>query len=157
MTVIVDITAAALYMKYWGVFAVVPQWVFALIAMLIIGAVNLSAVGLFGEMEFWVSLVKVGALVLFLVVGVVFLVSGHHVAGQTIGLHLVAHGGVFPHGLLPAVVIVQGVVFAYAGIELVGIAAGEAADVKRVLPRAINSIITALPYSMSGLSCSWCC
>ena len=142
MTGIVDITAVALYMHYWGTFAGVPQWVFALIAMLIVGSMNMIAVGWFGEMEFWFALVKVGALVLFLIIGVVILISGHHVAGQVPGLHLVAeNGGIFPHGLLPAVVIVQGVVFAYAGIELIGIAAGEAQNARQILPRAINSVM----------------
>ncbi len=142
MTGIVDITAVALYMRYWGTFAGVPQWVFALIALVLVGSMNMVAVGWFGEMEFWFSLVKVGALVLFLLVGVVFLISGHHVAGQSTGLHLIAqNGGIFPHGVLPAVIIVQGVVFAYAGIELIGTAAGEAQDVKKILPRAINSVM----------------
>lgn len=142
MTGIVDTTAAALYMKYWHIFSGVPQWLFAFIAMVIIGAMNLMAVGWFGEMEFWFSLVKVGALVLFLIIGVVFLFLGHPIGGQATGLHLIAdHGGIFPHGLLPAVVLMQGVVFAYSGIELVGTAAGEAQDVKRVLPRAINAVM----------------
>ncbi len=142
MTGIVDITAVALYMRYWGTFAGVPQWVFALIALVLVGSMNMVAVGWFGEMEFWFSLVKVGALVLFLLVGVVFLISSHHVAGQSTGLHLIAqNGGIFPHGVLPAVIIVQGVVFAYAGIELIGTAAGEAQDVKKILPRAINSVM----------------
>ncbi len=142
MTGIVDTTAAALYMKYWHMFDGVPQWLFAFIAMAIIGAMNLMAVGWFGEMEFWFSLIKVGALVLFLIIGVVFLLIGHPVAGQATGLHLIAdHGGIFPHGLLPAVVLMQGVVFAYAGIELVGTAAGEAQDVKRILPKAINAVM----------------
>ncbi len=58
------------------------------------------------------------------------------------GLHLISeNGGLFPHGLLPAVIIVQGVVFAYAGIELIGTAAGEAQDAREVLPRAINSVM----------------
>nr|WP_295742687.1 amino acid permease [uncultured Acidocella sp.] len=142
MTGIVDTTAAALYMKYWHMFDGVPQWLFAFIAMAIIGAMNLMAVGWFGEMEFWFSLIKVGALVLFLIIGVVFLLIGHPVAGTATGLHLIAdHGGIFPHGLLPAVVLMQGVVFAYAGIELVGTAAGEAQDVKRILPKAINAVM----------------
>lgn len=142
MTGIVDITAVALYMKYWDSFAGVPQWVFALAALIVVGASNMVAVKWFGELEFWFALVKVGALVLFLAVGVVLLATGHPVAGHDTGLHLIAdNGGLFPHGLLPAVVIVQGVVFAYAGIELVGIAAGETQDAERVLPRAINSVI----------------
>ena len=142
MTGIVDITAVALYMHYWGTFSDTPQWVFALIALGFVGVMNMVGVKWFGEMEFWFSLVKVAALLLFLVIGVVFLISGHPVAGRDTGLHLISeNGGVFPHGLLPAIVIVQGVVFAYAGIELIGTAAGEAQDARKVLPRAINSVI----------------
>ncbi|MCP5412936.1 MAG: amino acid permease [Alphaproteobacteria bacterium] len=139
---IVDITAVALYMHYWGTFADVPQWVFAAIALGIVGGMNLMAVAWFGEMEFWFSLIKVGALVIFLLLAGALLVSGHGVGGVTPGLHLVtANGGVFPHGVLPAIVIVQGVVFAYAGIELVGTAAGEAENPRAVLPSAINNVI----------------
>jgi L-asparagine permease len=141
MTGIVEITGAALYMKYWPAFAGVPQWVFALAALAVVGTANLMTVRWFGELEFWFSTVKVSALVVFLVVGVGLLVSGHGVGGQPSPLHLVAdNGGVFPHGLLPAIVLIQGVVFAYSGIEMVGIAAGEAQDPERVVPRAINSV-----------------
>ena len=142
MTGIVDITAVALYMHYWGTFADTPQWLFALLALGFVGIMNMVGVKWFGEMEFWFSLVKVAAPLLFLAIGVGFLVSGYQVAGQDTGLHLISeNGGLFPHGLLPAIVIVQGVVFAYAGIELIGTAAGEAQDAKEILPRAINSVI----------------
>jgi L-asparagine permease len=142
MTGIVDITAVALYMKYWGTFADVPQWIFAFIALAFVGSMNMVAVKWFGEIEFWFSIIKVGALVLFLLIGAALLVSGHGVGGQAPGLHLISeNGGLFPHGLLPAVIIVQGVVFAYAGIELIGTAAGEAENAKEVLPRAINSVM----------------
>ena len=142
MTGIVDITAVALYMKYWSPFADVPQWLFALVALGIVGAANMVAVKWFGEMEFWFSIVKVGALVLFLLIGAVLLVSGWGVGGEAPGLHLISeNGGVFPHGFLPAVIIIQGVVFAYAGIELIGTAAGEAESPEKVLPRAINSVM----------------
>jgi L-asparagine permease len=142
MTGIVDITAVALYMKYWSSFGDVPQWVFALVALGIVGAANMVAVKWFGEMEFWFSIVKVGALVLFLIIGAVLLFSGWGVGGQAPGLHLISeNGGLFPHGFLPAVIIIQGVVFAYAGIELIGTAAGEAESPEKVLPRAINSVM----------------
>ena len=92
--------------------AVFPQWVFALIALVLVGSMNMIAVAWFGEMEVLFSLVKVGALVLFLIIGVIFLISGHQVAGVDTGFHLISqNGGVFPHGVLPAVIIVQGVVF----------------------------------------------
>jgi L-asparagine permease len=142
MTGIVDITAVALYMRYWGTFSGVPQWVFALAALGVVGAINMVAVKWFGELEFWFSLIKVAALVVFLAVGVAILVTGHHVAGLVPGPDLIAgNGGVFPHGLLPAVIIIQGVVFAYSGIELLGVAAGEAQDARKILPSAINGVM----------------
>ncbi len=51
------------------------------------------------------------------------------------------HGGVLPHGVLPVVLVMQGVIFAYAALELVGVAAGETAEPEKVVPRAVNSII----------------
>ena len=142
MTGIVDITAVALYMHYWHIFGPVPQWVFALIALVIVTAINMVGVKWFGEMEFWFAILKVAALVLFLIIGVVVLGAGIHVGGHTPGFAMISHnGGFFPHGLLPAIVLTQGVIFAYAGVEILGVAAGEAQDAKKILPRAINSVI----------------
>ncbi|MCQ8228581.1 MULTISPECIES: L-asparagine permease [Pantoea] len=142
MTGIVDITAVALYMHYWGAFGDVPQWVFALGALAIVGTMNMIGVKWFAEMEFWFALVKVLAIVAFLIVGTIFLGSGKPLDGNTTGFHLITdNGGFFPHGLLPALVLVQGVVFAFASIELVGTAAGECKDPKTMLPKAINSVI----------------
>lgn len=142
MTGIVDITAVTLYMHYWGTFANVPQWVLALGALSIVTTMNLIGVKWFAEMEFWFALIKVAAISLFLIVGTVFLASGHPVAGNPTGFHLISdNGGLFPHGLLPALVLVQGVIFASAGIEIIGTAAGEAKDARRILPKAVNSVI----------------
>lgn len=151
MAGIVDITAVALYMHYWPVLAPVPQWVFALAAMLIIGGMNLVAVRWFGEMEFWFALIKVAALTLFLATGLVILFIGHGVAGSVPGPHLIAqHGGMFPRGVLAAVILVQGVVFAYAGIELIGIAAGETQEPRKVLPRAVNGVMARIAVFYVG-------
>ncbi|MNG54867.1 Phenylalanine-specific permease [compost metagenome] len=142
MTGIVDITAVALYMQYWNAFTDVPQWIFALGALGIVTTMNMIGVKWFAEMEFWFALIKVTAIALFLIVGVVVLGTGHPVSGHQTGLNLIAdNGGFFPHGLLPAVILVQGVVFAFAGIELVGTASGECKDARKILPRAINSVI----------------
>ncbi|WP_075181426.1 L-asparagine permease [Pantoea sp. 1.19] len=142
MTGIVDITAVALYMHYWGAFGDVPQWVFALGALVLVGTMNMIGVRWFAEMEFWFALVKVLAIVAFLVVGVVFLGSGKPLDGNATGFHLISdNGGIFPHGLLAALVLIQGVVFAFASVELVGTAAGECKDPKTMLPKAINSVI----------------
>lgn len=115
---------------------------FALGALTIVGTMNLVGVKWFAEMEFWFALVKVLAIVVFLVVGTVFLGSGKPLYGHTTGFHLITdNGGLFPHGLLPALVLVQGVVFAFAAVELVGTAASECDNPEKTIPKAINGVI----------------
>lgn len=141
-TGIVDITAIALYIHYWKAFTSIPQWVLALIALAVVVTINLISVRIFGELEFWFSIVKVGALVAFMCIGIVLVVTGHRVGAQDAGpLTILDHGGVFPKGVLPMLVVVQGVVFAYASTELVGVAAGETENPEKVMPKAINSIV----------------
>ena len=142
MTGIVDTTAIATYIHYWKAFGSVPQWTLALIALVVVTSMNLISVKVFGELEFWASLIKVLALVTFLVVGTVFLVGRFKVDGHDTGPVLwSSHGGLVPTGLLPLVLVTSGVVFAYAAVELIGIAAGETANPEKVMPRAINSVV----------------
>jgi L-asparagine permease len=142
MTGIVDTTAIAHYCHYWKAFHVVPQWTLALVALVVVLSMNLISVKAFGELEFWASLIKVLALVTFLVVGTVFLIGRFKVDGQSTGTSLWdSHAGLLPAGLLPLVLVTSGVVFAYAAIELVGIAAGETANPEKIMPRAINSVV----------------
>ncbi|CEJ32768.1 L-asparagine permease 1 (L-asparagine transport p rotein 1) [Mycobacterium tuberculosis variant bovis] len=142
MTGIVDTTAIAHYCHYWRAFQPIPQWTLALIALLVVLSMNLISVRLFGELEFWASLIKVIALVTFLIVGTVFLAGRYKIDGQETGVSLwSSHGGIVPTGLLPIVLVTSGVVFAYAAIELVGIAAGETAEPAKIMPRAINSVV----------------
>ena len=142
MTGIVDTTAIAHYCHYWKAFHVIPQWTLALVALVVVLSMNLISVKLFGELEFWAALIKVLALVTFLVVGTVFLAGRFKVDGHDTGPGLWdSHGGLLPTGLLPLVLVTSGVVFAYAGVELVGIAAGETANPEKIMPRAINSVV----------------
>ena len=142
MTGIVDTTAIAHYCHYWKAFHVIPQWTLALVALVVVLSMNLISVKVFGELEFWASLIKVLALVTFLIVGTVFLAWRFKVDGQDTGVSLwSSHGGLLPTGLLPLVLVTSGVVFAYAAIELVGIAAGETANPEKIMPRAINSVV----------------
>ncbi|WP_406491339.1 amino acid permease [Streptomyces sp. NBC_01604] len=141
-TGIADITAVATYTHYWGMFSDVPQWVIALIALAVVLTVNLISVKIFGELEFWFAIVKVSALVIFMCIGIFLLVTQHPVDGTTPGPSLITdHGGVFPNGLLPMLLIIQGVVFAYASVELVGVTAGETENPEKIMPKAINSIM----------------
>ncbi len=123
-------------------FTDIPQWTLALLALTVVLSVNLISVRIFGELEFWFAIVKVGALAAFMVIGLFLLAARHDVAGHPGGPGLIAgNGGVFPAGLLPLLIVVQGVVFAYASVELVGVTAGETKEPHRVVPRAINSIM----------------
>ncbi|CDR15797.1 amino acid permease [Streptomyces iranensis] len=141
-TGIADITAVATYTHYWGMFTEIPQWVIALIALAVVLTVNLISVKIFGELEFWFAIIKVGALVVFMAIGIFLLVTREQVAGTSTGPSLITdHGGVFPHGALPMLLVVQGVVFAYASVELVGVAAGETQNPEKIMPKAINSIM----------------
>jgi L-asparagine permease len=141
-TGIADITAIALYAHFWSFFTPIPQWVLALIALAVVLTLNLVSVQLFGELEFWFAIVKVAALVLFMVIGIVLLATQTPIDGVAGGPQLITgHGGIFPAGLLPMVLIVQGVVFAYASVELVGVAAGETEHPEKIMPKAINSIM----------------
>ncbi|WP_326586894.1 amino acid permease [Streptomyces sp. NBC_01294] len=141
-TGIADITAVATYTHYWRLFSDVPQWVIALIALAVVLTVNLISVRIFGELEFWFAIVKVGALVVFMAIGIFFLVTRHPIDDAVPGPSLITdNGGIFPNGLLPMLLIIQGVVFAYASVELVGVAAGETENPEEIMPKAINSIM----------------
>ncbi|MFJ2345773.1 MULTISPECIES: amino acid permease [Streptomyces] len=141
-TGVADITAVATYTHYWGMFTEIPQWVIALIALAVVLTVNLISVKIFGELEFWFAIIKVGALVVFMAIGIFLLVTREQVAGSSTGPSLITdHGGVFPHGVLPMLLVIQGVVFAYASVELVGVAAGETENPEKIMPKAINSIM----------------
>ncbi|MGY0490488.1 amino acid permease [Streptomyces sp. WG-D5] len=142
MTGIADITAVALYTQYWSAFTSIPQWVLALIALAVVLAVNLVSVKYFGEMEFWFSIIKVATLVAFLFVGIFLVATQHPVDGHTPGLNMITdNGGWMPSGTMAVVLVMQGVVFAYAALELVGVAAGETAEPQKIVPRAVNSIM----------------
>ncbi|WAU81537.1 amino acid permease [Streptomyces sp. Qhu-G9] len=141
-TGIADITAVAVYTHYWGMFSDIPQWVIALIALAVVLTVNLISVKMFGELEFWFAIIKVGALVAFMLIGIFLLATQHPVDGHSPGPSLITdNGGVFPNGMLPMLLIIQGVVFAYASVELVGVAAGETENPEKIMPKAINSIM----------------
>jgi L-asparagine permease len=151
MTSIVDSTAIATYFHFWSAFKSIPQWLIALIALALVLGMNLISVKVFGELEFWAALIKVVALVTFLVAGTIFLAGRYQIQGQPTGFSVIAnHGGIIPVGLFPLVVVTSGVVFAYAAVELVGTAAGETANPAQIMPRAINSVIARIALFYVG-------
>jgi len=134
-----DLTAVGVYMQFW--ISWLPQWVPALIVLIILLLINLSAVRHFGEIEFWFALIKVIAILSLIIIGSGMILSGFSTnAGASSFANLWSYGGWFPNGLWGFILSFQMVVFAFTGIELVGLTAGETENPKRVIPMAINNI-----------------
>ncbi|MFZ4834144.1 proline-specific permease ProY [Rouxiella sp. Mn2063] len=136
---IADVTAFGIYMGLW--FPGVPHWIWVLSVVLIIGGINLLSVKVFGELEFWFSLFKVLTIILMILAGFGIIFWGIGNAGQPTGIHnLWSNGGFFSNGWLGTILSLQMVMFAYGGIEIIGITAGEADNPKKSIPQAINSV-----------------
>lgn len=134
-----DITAVGMYTQFW--FPNVPQWMPGLIALVILLVMNLATVKLFGEMEFWFALIKVIAILALIVVGLYMIFKGFTTDQGTASFtNLWSHGGWFPNGMHGFIISFQMVVFAFVGMELVGLTAGETENPEKVIPKAINQI-----------------
>lgn len=138
-----DITAFGIYMGFW--FPDVARWIWVLGIVLLIGGLNLCSVKVFGEMEFWLSLLKVAAIVAMILAGFGIMLFGigtsASVDATATGIsNLWAHGGFMPNGVGGLIASFAVVMFAFGGIEIIGITAGEAKDPQRVIPKAINAV-----------------
>lgn len=134
-----DITAVGIYVKYW--FPSIEAWIPSLVTLIILLLMNLVTVKLFGEMEFWFACIKVVAIIALIVLGLYFILTGQPTsAGVASFSNLWSHGGWFPKGMDGFIQSFQMVVFAFAGIELVGLTAGETENPEKVIPKSINSI-----------------
>jgi AAT family amino acid transporter/D-serine/D-alanine/glycine transporter len=140
VTAMAELTAIGIYVRYW--FPDVPQWLPALIALLALYGSNLLAVRVFGELEFWFALIKVVTIVALIVAGLAVIVFHVGELGASAGFaNLWSHGGFLPFGIAGVLLTMQIVMFAYEGVELIGVTAGEAQNPTVVLPRATNGII----------------
>ena len=138
-----DITAFGIYMGFW--FPDVARWIWVLGIVLLIGGLNLCSVKVFGEMEFWLSLLKVAAIVAMILAGFGIMLFGIGSAGNAdaaaTGIsNLWSFGGFMPNGVGGLIASFAVVMFAFGGIEIIGITAGEAKDPERVIPKAINAV-----------------
>ncbi|OMF90892.1 amino acid permease [Paenibacillus sp. FSL R7-0273] len=138
MTAMADVIAVGVYVQYWFD---IPQWIPAVICLIILLGLNLLTVKSFGELEFWFALIKVVTILALIGLGIVLLVMGFKTdAGAVTVRNLWQHGGVFPNGITGFLFSFQMVVFAYVGVELVGVSAAETADPEKNIPSAINKI-----------------
>jgi len=133
-----ELTAVGIYVQYW--WPEIPTWVSALVFFVLINAINLTNVKIYGEMEFWFSIIKVVAIVGMIVFGAWLLASGHGGPEATV-TNLWAQGGFFPHGISGLVMAMAVIMFSFGGLELVGITAAEAANPETSIPKATNQVI----------------
>ncbi len=139
VTAMAELTAIGIYVRYW--FPYIPQWLPALVALVTLYGVNQLAVRVFGELEFWFALIKVVTIVALIIGGllVIFLHIGELGATASFS-NLWTHDGFLPYGILGVLLTLQMVTFAYQGVELIGVTAGEAENPQVVLPKATNGI-----------------
>ena len=146
-----EVTAVALYMRFW--FPGVPGWLWVVGFSVLLIAINARSVNVFGAVEYWFAAIKVTAIVIFillasyLVWGAPALLSGAGgaAAGAPVGLHnYTALGGFFPKGLRGAWVAVIVAIFSYLSIEMIAVAAGEAAQPEIAVTRAFRATLLRL-------------
>ncbi|MNE13174.1 D-serine/D-alanine/glycine transporter [compost metagenome] len=138
MTAMADIIAVGIYVQYWFN---IPQWVPEIICLIILLGLNLLTVKNFGELEFWFALIKVVTILALIAIGIILLVVGFKTdAGMVTVKNIWEHGGMFPNGITGFLLSFQMVVFAFVGVELVGVSAAETSNPEKNIPSAINKI-----------------
>ncbi len=133
-----ELTAVGKYIHYWA--PDIPTWVSAAAFFILINAINLANVKVFGEAEFWFAIIKVVAIVGMIALGSYLLVSGHG-GPQASVTNLWSHGGFFPNGVSGLVMAMAIIMFSFGGLEMLGFTAAEADKPKTVIPKAINQVI----------------
>jgi L-asparagine transporter-like permease len=136
-----EVTAVAIYFAFW--FPSVPGWIWVVLVSAALISVNAMHVGSFGEFEYWFAMIKVVAIVAFIVIGVA-LVSGFPY-GHAVGLtNLTANGGFFPHGFRGVWLALTLAITSYMGVEVIAVTAGEAQHPEKSIPRAMRTIVFRL-------------
>ncbi|STD07543.1 Gamma-aminobutyrate permease [Dermatophilus congolensis] len=140
LVVVIAAEATAAAQILVGIWGGVPQWALALIFMVLFTLINLTGAKNFGEFEFWFALVKVGAVIAFLLIGVALLVGLLPVPSPGL-TNLTAHGGFAPQGLGGITAGLLVVIFAFGGIEIVAVAAADSDDPSANIARAMHTIL----------------
>lgn len=137
-----EVIAAGIYIQYW--WPQIPLWLPVVVFAVAVLVVNALAVRVFGEFEYWFAMVKVAAIVVFLLLGAVLIVFGLPGTRAT-GVHnLTAHGGFFPHGAGGLFLALVFVIFSFIGTEVVAVTAAESEDPTHDIPRAARRMVLRL-------------
>lgn len=147
-----EISATATYVKFW--FPQVPAWIIEVIFLGVLAGINLIAARLFGEAEFWFSMIKIVAILALIFTGI-FMMFSHSVTPlghATIG-NIFHNFQLFPHGGVSFIAAFPMVFFAFMGIEFVSITIGEAKNPQTVIKKAVNeTLIRILIFYIGALT-----
>jgi L-asparagine transporter-like permease len=136
-----EVTAAGIYISFW--LPNVPQWIWVVLVSVALVALNAMQVNRLGEFEYWFAMVKVAAIIAFIIVGIA-LICGIG-SGRAIGLaNLTQHGGFLPAGWKGVWLSLTITVTSYMGIEIMAVTAGEAEHPEVTIPRAMRNIVWRL-------------
>ncbi len=138
-----EVTAVAIYFGFW--FPHVPQWLWVLGASVGLVAVNALQVGRFGEFEYWFALIKVTAILAFIVIGFALIAGVGPSPGHVLS-NLTGHGGFLPFGLKGVWLALTLALTSYMGVEVIAVTAGEAQNPAESIPRAMRTIVFRLIF-----------
>jgi amino acid transporter, AAT family len=136
-----EVTAAGIYISFW--FPNVPQWIWVVLLSAALVVLNSMKVNRLGEFEYWFAMIKVCAIVAFILVGV-SLILGAGSQGVMGVANLTRHGGFLPHGWKGVWLSLTITVTSYMGVEIIAVTAGEAVNPEVTIPRAMRSIVWRL-------------
>jgi amino acid transporter, AAT family len=135
-----EATAAGLYMQFW--LPNIPVWVWVVVFSAGLVLVNALSVNVFGTFEYWFAMIKVVAIIAFIITGLIVIFGIHGVS--TASHNYVGHGGFFPHGLSGVWLAVLVAIFSFYGVEVVAVTGGEAERPEQSLPRAMRAMVVRL-------------
>jgi L-asparagine transporter-like permease len=124
-----NLVASATYMRYW--FPTVPALVWVGLFSVLLIVINLRSVKDYGRFEYWFAMVKLVAMVMFVVIG------GALLTGRRVSAQYTAQGGFFPNGALAPLLAMTFALYTFGGIEMVAITTGESRSAEEV-PRAVK-------------------
>ncbi|PJI28514.1 amino acid permease [Acinetobacter pseudolwoffii] len=133
-----ELTAIGKYINYW--WPHIPSWLSVLIFFVTVTLANLANVKMYAESEFWLSLIKVLAIVAMIVFGVYLLITADASSTASVS-NLWKHGGFFPNGVDGLFYMLAFMMFAFGGIELISMAAAETENPEKNIPRAVNQTV----------------
>src|SRR6516225_2844203 len=136
-----EVTAAGIYMSFW--FPNVPRWIWVVSVSAALVALNAMKVNRLGEFEYWFAMIKVAAILTFLLAGI-YLIFGNGSHGATGWANLTQHGGFLPAGWKGVWLSLTITLTSYMGVEIIAVTAGEAEHPEVTIPRAMSNIVWRL-------------